>query len=56
MTPKRKDNDQDLAMCTALKALQTCYKVFRMDDVDTSISMQTGMAISLLKKVLGEKI
>lgn len=32
-----------------LAALERCYKVFKMDDVDTSISMQVGMAISKAK-------
>ena len=29
-----------------LRALKRCYEVFKMDEVDTAISMQVGMAIS----------
>lgn len=29
-----------------LEALKRCYTVFKMDEVDTAISMQVGMAIS----------
>lgn len=32
-----------------LKALEHCYKVFKMDDVDTALSMQCGMAITKAK-------
>ncbi len=29
-----------------LEALKLCYKVFRMDDVDTLVGLKVGMAIS----------
>lgn len=32
-----------------LDALEECYKVFRMDEVDTAISLKVGMAISKAK-------
>ncbi len=32
-----------------LEALELCYRVFRMDDADTMVSMQVGMAISKAK-------
>lgn len=51
----RKDDNEDLAMSMALKALERVYKVFRMDEVDTIVSMEVGMSISLLKKVLEER-
>lgn len=47
----REDNAQFIVQaCNShhlmLAALKRCYEVFRMDEIDTAISMQVGMAIS----------
>lgn len=39
----------ELAQDELLKALERCYEVFSMDEIDTALSMQCGMAISKAK-------